>query len=132
MKEGKRDRLEAAGWKVGSTADFLHLSPDEVAFTEMKLGLAKNVRTRRLRRKLTQSQLAKLINSSQSRVAKMEAADASVSSTRPRFPVVVSSGEEHHSMRTCRPRADIAIEVAVHRAHPEIREAVIARLQLPA
>ena len=79
MKEGKRDRLEAACWKVGSTADFLHLSPDEVAFTEMKLGLAKNVRTRRLRRKLTQSQLAKLINSSQSRVAKMEAADASVS-----------------------------------------------------
>jgi DNA-binding XRE family transcriptional regulator len=79
MKKGKRDRLEAAGWKVGSTADFLHLSPDEVAFIEMKLGLARNIRTRRLRRKLTQSQLAKLINSSQSRVAKMEAADASVS-----------------------------------------------------
>ena len=79
MKKGKRDRLEAAGWKVGSTADFLHLSPDEVAFIEMKLGLAKSIRTRRLRRKLTQSQLAKLINSSQSRVAKMEAADTSVS-----------------------------------------------------
>ena len=79
MKKGKRDRLEAAGWKVGSTADFLRLSPDEVAFIEMKLALAKSIRTRRLRQERTQSQLAKLINSSQSRVAKMEAADASVS-----------------------------------------------------
>jgi DNA-binding XRE family transcriptional regulator len=79
MKKGKRDRLEAAGWKVGSTADFLRLSPDEVAFIEMKLALAKSIRTRRMLRELTQSQLAKLINSSQSRVAKMEAADASVS-----------------------------------------------------
>ena len=79
MKQTKKDRLEAAGWKVGSTADFLQLSPDELAFIEMKLALARNIRTRRLRRKLTQSQLAKLINSSQSRVAKMEAADPSVS-----------------------------------------------------
>jgi hypothetical protein len=79
MKKGKRHRLEAAGWKVGSTAEFLRLSPDEVAFIEMKLALAKSIRTRRMLRELTQSQLAKLINSSQSRVAKMEAADASVS-----------------------------------------------------
>ena len=79
MKKRKKDRLEAAGWKVGSAADFLHLSPDEVAFIEMKLALARNIRTRRQRRKLTQGQLAKLIDSSQSRVAKIEAADASVS-----------------------------------------------------
>jgi predicted transcriptional regulator len=79
VKKAKKDRLEAAGWKVGSTADFLHLSPDEVAFIEMKLALARSIRTRRMRRELTQGQLAKLINSSQSRVAKMEAADASVS-----------------------------------------------------
>ena len=79
MKKRKKDRLEAAGWRVGSTADFLQLSPEEVAFIEMKLALARNIRTRRLRRKLTQSELARLINSSQSRVAKMEAADASVS-----------------------------------------------------
>ena len=79
MKKAKRDRLEAAGWRVGSTADFLGLSPDEVVFIEMKLALAKNIRTRRLRQRLTQDQLAKLVDSSQSRVAKMEAADASVS-----------------------------------------------------
>lgn len=46
MKKGKKDRLEAAGWKVGSVADFLHLSPDEVAFIEMKLAVAKNIRPR--------------------------------------------------------------------------------------
>lgn len=79
MKKAKKDRLEAAGWRVGSTADFLDLSRDEVAFIEMKLALAKNIRTRRLRERLTQDQLAKLIESSQSRVAKMEAADTSVS-----------------------------------------------------
>jgi hypothetical protein len=79
VKKAKKDRLEAAGWRVGSTADFLRLSPDEVAFIEMKLALARSIRTRRMRRELTQSELAKLINSSQSRVAKMEAADASVS-----------------------------------------------------
>ena len=79
MKKAKKDRLEAAGWRVGSTADFLDLSPDEVAFIEMKLALAKNIRTRRLRQRLSQDQFAKLIESSQSRVAKMEAADASVS-----------------------------------------------------
>jgi len=79
MNKGKRDRLEAAGWKVGSAAEFLRLSPDEVAFIEMKLALARNIRTKREERKLTQSQFAKLIDSSQSRVAKMEAADVSVS-----------------------------------------------------
>ena len=79
MKKTKKDRLEAAGWKLGSTADFLDLSPEEVAFIEMKLALARNLRLRRQRRKLSQAQLAKLLNSSQSRVAKMEAADPTVS-----------------------------------------------------
>ena len=79
MKKTKKDRLEAAGWKLGSAADFLDLSPEEVAFIEMKLALARNLRLRRQRRKLSQAQLAKLLNSSQSRVAKMEAADPTVS-----------------------------------------------------
>ena len=29
MNTAKRMRLEAAGWSVGSTADFLELSPEE-------------------------------------------------------------------------------------------------------
>ena len=79
MKRAKKERLEAAGWRVGSADDFLGLSKEEVAFVEMKLALAETLRKRRQARRLTQTQLAKSIGSSQSRVAKMEAADPSVS-----------------------------------------------------
>jgi hypothetical protein len=79
MDEAKRDALKAAGWKVGSTAEFLELSDDEVAFVEMKLGLSEALRQRRVQQRLTQVELAKRLRSSQSRVAKMEASDPSVS-----------------------------------------------------
>lgn len=79
MKASKRGKLEAGGWRVGSASDFLHLTEPEEALIAMKLALADNLKTRRKKRKLTQIQLAKRIGSSQSRVAKMEAADKSVS-----------------------------------------------------
>ena len=79
MREPKRKRLEKKGWKVGDAAEFLELTPEESAYIEMKLRLAENLRMRRRRRRMTQAQVAKLIQSSQSRVAKMEAGDASVS-----------------------------------------------------
>ena len=79
MKKAKKERLERAGWRVGSAADFLGLSKEEEAFVEMKLALAESLRKRRVARRLTQTQFARKIGSSQSRVAKMEAADASVS-----------------------------------------------------
>ena len=79
MKRDKRERLKAAGWQVGDASDFLGLTKEEAAFVEMKLALADSVRRRRQARRLTQTQLAKKLGSSQSRVAKMEAADSSVS-----------------------------------------------------
>jgi DNA-binding XRE family transcriptional regulator len=79
MKKSKRERLEAAGWRVGTAVEFLGLSKEEAAFVEMKLALADGVRRRRQARRLTQNQLAERIGSSQSRVAKMETADPSVS-----------------------------------------------------
>ncbi|MCH7797235.1 MAG: helix-turn-helix transcriptional regulator [Planctomycetes bacterium] len=79
MNKTKRRRLEAAGWKVGAAADFLGLSKEETAFVEMKLSLSRNLKKRRQAKRLTQSQVAKVIGSSQSRVAKMEAADPEVS-----------------------------------------------------
>jgi DNA-binding XRE family transcriptional regulator len=79
MKKTRKDRLQSAGWKIGSTAEFLDLSPDEVAFIEVKLALAQSLKQRRQKKRLTQSQLAKLLKSSQSRIAKMEAADPTVS-----------------------------------------------------
>jgi predicted XRE-type DNA-binding protein len=79
MKASKRVTLEEAGWTVGSAGDFLELSAEERAFLEVKLALAEALRSRRERRKLTQAQMAKLLGSSQSRVAMMEAGDRSVS-----------------------------------------------------
>ncbi|HEY0546997.1 MAG TPA: helix-turn-helix transcriptional regulator [Pyrinomonadaceae bacterium] len=79
MDAAKRKRLEAAGWSVGSATDFLKLSPEEAAFVELKLRLSESLKQRRRSKKLSQAALAKKINSSQSRVAKMEAGDPSVS-----------------------------------------------------
>jgi DNA-binding XRE family transcriptional regulator len=79
MDKAKRKRLEAKGWKVGTTSEFLGLSPEEARYIELKLALSEHLRRRRVRRKLTQEQLAKLLSSSQSRVAKMESGDPSVS-----------------------------------------------------
>ncbi len=79
MRKSKKQKLEAAGWRVGTAADFLGLTKEEVALIEMKLSLAESLRKRRQARRLTQTQLAKRLSSSQSRIAKMEAADASVS-----------------------------------------------------
>jgi ribosome-binding protein aMBF1 (putative translation factor) len=79
MHSNKRKRLEAKGWKVGSAKEFLGLSSEEEAYIEIKLRLAESLRNQRLRRQMTQSDLARAIKSSQSRVAKMEAGEASVS-----------------------------------------------------
>ncbi|MEZ5292828.1 MAG: helix-turn-helix transcriptional regulator [Vicinamibacterales bacterium] len=79
MRQAKKARLQAAGWRVSDTAEFLGLSDEERRFVELKLALASGVRQLRERRGLTQAALAKQLRSSQSRVAKMEAADTSVS-----------------------------------------------------
>lgn len=79
MEKTKRKRLEAKGWKVGSAAEFLELSPEEARYIELKLALSEHLRRCRVHKKLTQEQLGRMLQSSQSRVAKMEAADPSVS-----------------------------------------------------
>ena len=79
MNSAKKKRLEHAGWVVGDTTQFLQLSEEESRFLELKLALATGVRELRERRGLTQAALAARLGSSQSRVAKMEAGDSSVS-----------------------------------------------------
>lgn len=79
MKAAKRRRLEQAGWRVGSAEDFLELSKEEQALVEIKLTLADAVKTYREKHHLSQSTLAARMKSSQSRVAKIEAGDPSVS-----------------------------------------------------
>lgn len=79
MKREMQKQLERAGWRVGDAGDFLELSEDERRFVEMKLALAVGLRERRERQGLTQAALARRLGSSQSRVAKIEAADRTVS-----------------------------------------------------
>ncbi len=79
MNSAKKARIEAAGWRVGTAGEFLGLSPGEMIYVDLKLALARALRERRRDRKLSQAQLAKVLGSSQSRVAKMESADATVS-----------------------------------------------------
>ena len=79
MKAAKRKKLESLGWNVGNAADFLSLSDEEAAYIELKLILANRVKAVRSQQGMTQNELATLIESSQSRVAKMETGDPSVS-----------------------------------------------------
>jgi ribosome-binding protein aMBF1 (putative translation factor) len=79
MKHEQQQKLEAAGWQVGSVKEFLGLTQAESQFVEMRLALSQALQTQRQKIKLTQTALAKRLGSSQSRVARIEAADASVS-----------------------------------------------------
>ena len=79
MKVSKRRKLENAGWKVGSVDEFLELSPEESAYVEMKIALSKFLKERRIKKRISQAAFAAKIDSSQSRVAKMETGDPSVS-----------------------------------------------------
>ncbi|MBD1812992.1 helix-turn-helix transcriptional regulator [Microcoleus vaginatus DQ-U2] len=78
MDEAKKKRLEDKGWKIGSTSEFLELSPEESILIDIKLALSLNLKERR-QRLMTQAELAEKINSSQPRIAKAENGDDSVS-----------------------------------------------------
>ena len=79
MQQSKRKALAKKGWKTGSAKEFLELNDEELAVIELKLALGSAVKLRRQKKRLTQTAFAKAISSSQSRVAKMEAGDPSVS-----------------------------------------------------
>ena len=79
MEKSKKTRLQRAGWTVGTVRDFLGLSSAEEAMVELRLALSRGLKERRSRSRLSQQTLAKLLGSSQSRVAKMEAGDPTVS-----------------------------------------------------
>jgi len=79
MRQSKRKALEAKGWQFGSVDDFLGLSEEELALIDLKIALGNALKKRRQKKRLTQKAAAEVIASSQSRVAKMEAGDPSVS-----------------------------------------------------
>lgn len=79
MNPTKRAKLEAAGFRVGSVAEFLELTPEENALVEIRLAFSNHLRRKRTAQNLSQTKFAQRMKSSQSRVAKMEAGDSSVS-----------------------------------------------------
>ena len=79
MKTSKRKKLENAGWKVGTAQEFLGLSDIEMALIEMKRTLITKIKEIRKTNRITQASLARILESSQSRVAKLEAGDSGVS-----------------------------------------------------
>jgi DNA-binding XRE family transcriptional regulator len=79
MREAKQRRLAAKGWKTGDAKDFLGLSKQEEVYIDLRLKLAEGLKSRRIQRRLTQIDLAKAVQSSQSRIAKMESGDPTVS-----------------------------------------------------
>ena len=79
MDKNKKRQLEAKGYRIGDAKDFLGLSAEESAYIEMKLALSQALVQKRKQRRLTQLELARKLNSSQSRVAKMEKGDPTVS-----------------------------------------------------
>ena len=79
MERNKRERLEKAGWNIGTPKDFLGLSEEEARYIELKFALSEGLRAQRNNAGLSQEELARRIGSSQSRVSKMEKSDPSVS-----------------------------------------------------
>ena len=79
MNSAKKKRLEKAGWSSGDASDLSGLNPEETAIIEMKIALAKKFQELRRSKRITQVEVAKLLHTSQSRVAKIEAGDPSVS-----------------------------------------------------
>ena len=72
MDAKKRKRLEAARWKTTNVQEFLNLGAADMTYIETKFALSHRLRSVREKRRLTQTALATALNTSQSRVAKME------------------------------------------------------------
>ena len=79
MNKVKQKNLEKSGWEIGSAKDFFGLSDEESSYIELKIKLSTNLRKLRTEHNITQVELAKILKSSQSRVAKIETGDPSVS-----------------------------------------------------
>ena len=79
MNKAKEKKLLKKGWKIGSAKEFLGLSEEESSYIELKVKLSTNLKKLRTEQNLTQVELAKILRSSQSRVAKIETGDPSVS-----------------------------------------------------
>ena len=74
-KNGKNE----SRWVEGTVQDFLSLSDADMEFIETRLAASRLLKATRQKKKLTQQIVAEKLHTSQSRLAKMEAGDPSVS-----------------------------------------------------
>ena len=72
MTKAKQKKLEKIGYKITDTQQFLNLSDREMAIIDLKVNLTQKLREVRKAAGITQKQLAKLMSSSQSRMAMLE------------------------------------------------------------
>jgi DNA-binding transcriptional regulator YiaG len=82
MNKPKNNRKKAetkSNWVEGSVQDFLQLSDADMEYIEMRLTVSRFLKTIRQARNMTQEVAALKLHTSQSRLAKMEAGDSSVS-----------------------------------------------------
>lgn len=79
MKKTKREGLERAGYTITDMQKFLNLSDEEMAVIDLKISLVKKLKDVRKAAGVTQKQLAKLMKSSQSRVAMLESGSSDAS-----------------------------------------------------
>jgi predicted XRE-type DNA-binding protein len=79
MDAAKRKTIEAAGWRVGDTNDFLELSDKESQLLDIRVKLALAIRQQREAVHLSQKELGALLKTSQPRVARIERAASDVS-----------------------------------------------------
>jgi DNA-binding XRE family transcriptional regulator len=72
MNKQKRKQLEEKGFSVGSATDFLNLTTEEEIYIEIRLDISNLIKSQRQEKNWTQQQLAEVMGSSQSRIAKIE------------------------------------------------------------
>src|SRR5947209_3196468 len=72
MKQSKRQKLTELGYRVTDTQELLGLSDGEMALIDLKISLIEKLKEIRGSKNVTQQQLARLIHSSQSRIAMLE------------------------------------------------------------
>ena len=124
MDTKRRQRLESKGWQFGGVRDFLGLSDDEAEYVRLRVSLSRAFRMLRTALNLTQEAAAKQIGSSQSRVAKLEGADPSVSLDL-YFRSFYSLGVKTRDLASILSEAATQYEVNAGKVHAHGLEAVI-------
>ncbi len=74
----KAARIKAMGGRVTTVEEWLDITPEEVAIIDMKIRLGEVLKARRKKKRLSQDRVAKILNTSQGRVSKMEKGQASL------------------------------------------------------